>query len=109
MLGLSLNIWTDVRGITKNSGSVVSAVPVSSVVVARSSFGLKGTNIKVYTLPQANGITSAKQPATGTISPPATSQIAANSAFGIHANTIHQSVLQINTIANVNIVKITTG
>ena len=49
MLGLSLNIWTDVRGITKNSGSVVSAVPVSSVVTARSSFGLKGTNIKVYT------------------------------------------------------------
>ena len=63
MLGLSLNIWTDVRGITKNSGSVVSAVPVSSVVTV------------------------------------------ANSAFGIKANIIHNSLSQVNTIANVNIVK----
>lgn len=109
MLGLSLNIWTDVRGITKNSGSVVSAVPVSSVVTARSTFGLKGTTIKVYTLPQANGTTSAKQPATGTISPPATSKVVANSAFGIKANIIHNSLSQVNTIANVNIVTITKG
>ena len=106
MLGLTLNIWTDVKGISKNSGVSANPPSVSSVVTARSTFGLKGTTIKVYTLPQANGITSAKQPATGTISPPATSKVVANSAFGIKANIIHNSLSQVNTIANVNIVSI---
>ena len=56
MLGLGLSIFTDVRGIDKKSGSAASAKPVSSTVTARSSFGLRGTNIKVYAVPQVNTI-----------------------------------------------------
>ena len=39
MLGLTLNIWTDVKGISKNSGVSANPPSVSSVVTAKSTFG----------------------------------------------------------------------
>lgn len=37
MLGLGLSIWTDVKGITKNSGSAVVAIPASINSTAKST------------------------------------------------------------------------
>ena len=108
MLGLTLNIWTDVKGISKNSGVSANPPSVSGVVTAKSTFGIHA-NIIHNSLSQVNITTLAKTTATGTIVSPATSMVAANSAFGIHANIIHNTLPQVNTIANVNIVKITKG
>lgn len=37
MLGLALNIWTDVKGITKESGSAVDVNPATSIVTAKTT------------------------------------------------------------------------
>ena len=37
MLGLTLNIWTDVKGISKNSGMSANPPSVSSIVTAKTT------------------------------------------------------------------------